>query len=212
MTFQEFKEIAVAQAKALGIAEYEFYYQSGESTSVDVFQHEVNEFSASMEGGVCFRCIVGGKMGYASTEELSEVQAKAVVTRAMENAAVLESEEAVFLAEGGKTYEPLTLKGYELPSTEALIQKVLETQEKLYAADEKIIDGCQTSGFCQSMKIAISNSKGLDLEYENKASGLVAAAVVSDGTVMEDDYQIKLGKLANCIIRYSKKSFKRYNM
>ena len=141
MNFQEFKKLVIAACEEAGVAEYELYYQAGSSTSVDTFQHQINEFTASQRGGVCFRCIVGGKMGYASTEDLSAEQAKAVVQKAADSAAVLEAEEEVFLGEGGQEYEPLELKPYDLPSTEELISTVLATQEKIYAADPAVIDG-----------------------------------------------------------------------
>ena len=48
-------------------------------SSVDTFKHELNEFTSQQSGGVCFRCIVNGKMGYASTENLSAQQAVSVV-------------------------------------------------------------------------------------------------------------------------------------
>ena len=195
MTFKEFKDIVVAQCQEMGIAEYELYYQAGSSTTVDTFQHGINEFTSSETGGVCFRCIVNGKMGYASTEALNAEQAKAVVVRAADSASVLESEEQVFLGEGGQEYEPLEDRSYELPTTEALIAKVLETTEKLYAADAAAVDGCQTQGIVETGEVAIYNSKGMDLYQSTKASGLVAVGVVSDGTEMAQDYQIKLGKL-----------------
>lgn len=198
MDFNAFKQIVIAKAQAMGIAEYELYYQAGQSTSIEAFQHEINEFSASTEGGICFRCIVGGKMGYASTEAMNAAQAEAIVERAADNAIVLEAEEAVFLAEGGKTYQPLDVAGYDLPKTDELIAKTLETQQALYDSHPQVVDGCQTSAFAQSMEIAIYNSKGLDLHYSNNAAGLVAAAVVSDGQEMVNDYQIKVGKL-DCI-------------
>lgn len=195
MNFNEFKKLVIDECSKVGIAEYELYYQAGSSTSVDTFQHEINEFTASQTGGVCFRCIVGGKMGYASTEDLSAEQAKAVVQKAADSAAVLEAEEQVFLGEGGQTYEPLALSPYALPSTEELIRRVLDAQEKLYAADPAVIDGCQTQGICETSEMAIYNSKGLDLHYENNVSGLVVVGVVSDGKEMSNDFQIKLGKL-----------------
>ena len=195
MDFNSFKKIVVAECEAQGITEYELYYQAGTSVSAQAFQHSINEFSAAQEGGVCFRCIVGGKMGYASTENLSAEQAKAVVAKAADSAALLEAEEQVFLGEGGQEYEPLNIKTYELPATDALIQKVLETQEKIYAADTCVVDGCQTQGVAESSEIAICNSKGLDLHYEMKLAGLVAVGVVSNGKEMTNDYQIKLGKL-----------------
>ena len=195
MNFNEFKQFVIEACREAGIEEYELYYQAGSSTSVDTFMHQINEFSSSQSGGVCFRCIVNGKMGYASTEDMSAQAAKAVVRTAADNASVLESEEAVFLGEGGQEYEPLELQPYELPSTEELIAKVLETQEKIYAADPAVVDGCQAQGLSQRSEVAIYNSKGLDLHYENTASGIIAVGVVSDGKEMSNDYQIKLGKL-----------------
>lgn len=195
MTFNEFKQLVIAECSAQGIAEYELYYQAGSSTSVDTFQHSINEFSSSFSGGVCFRCIVNGKMGYASTEDLSAQQAKAVVIKAVDNAINLEAEETVFLGEGGQEYEPLEDRSYDLPTTEELIAKVLETTEKLYAADSMAVDGCQTQGIIETSEVAIYNSKGLDLHHRSNASGLIAVGVVSDGKEMANDYKIKLGKL-----------------
>ena len=194
MNFNEFKQAVIAHCQALGIADYELYYQVGSSTSVDVFMHEINEFSSSLDGGVCFRCIVDGKMGYASTQALTEDQAHAVVERAMDNAKTLEAEDEVFLGEGGQEYAPLELTPYDLPSTDELISTVLATQEKLYA-NEGVIDGCQCQGLMGSSKVAIVNSKGLDLEYENTHTGLIAVAVVTNGKEMENSFKFKLGKL-----------------
>lgn len=195
MNFTEFKELVIAQAEAMGITEYELYYQAGESTSVSAFQHSINQFTDSTEGGVCFRCIVGGKMGYASTEALNEAEAKAIVQRAAANAEVLESEEQVFLGEGGKTYAAIDRAPMELPTTDALIAKVLDTQEKVYAADKAVIDGSSTQGISEKSVTAIVNSKGLDLYHEVSVAGLVVAAVVTNGQEMANDYQIKLGAL-----------------
>lgn len=195
MNFTEFKELVIAKAQVMGIAEYELYYQAAESTSVSAFQHEINQFTASVEGGVCFRCIVGGRMGYASTEALNESEAAAIVERAAENAAVLEADEPVFLGEGGKTYQAVEAKAYDLPTTEALIAKVLSTQEAVYKADPAVIDGSSTQGISERSSIAIVNSKGLDLSAEVAMSGLVVAAVVTNGQEKANDYQIKLGAL-----------------
>ena len=196
MDYQSFKNAVIAACAECGITEYELYYQSGSETTVGVFAHEINEFSSSEGGGVCFRCIVDGKMGYASTQALNADEAKAIVERAADSAVCLETEEAVFLCEGGKTYRALERRTYELPSTEELIKTALDTQEKLYAADPMVIDGCQTQAISESSEIAIYNSKGLDLTYSNQVAGLVAAAVVSDGKEMSDSYEIKLGKLS----------------
>lgn len=196
MQFNEFKALVIAECAARGVAEYELYYQTSSSTSVDTFQHSINEFSSSLSGGLCFRCIVDGKMGYASTQYLSEEQAVAVVAKAVDNASCLETEEAVFLGEGGQSYEPLPERSYTEPTTEEMIATALATTEKLYAADEMSVDGCQSQIIRGSEEVAIYNSKGLDLHRSNSYSGIVAVGVVSNGTEMSNDYQIKLGQLS----------------
>ena len=55
MNFAEFKNLVIAECESKGITEYELYYQMGESTSVDTFQHAINEFTSSIDGGICFR-------------------------------------------------------------------------------------------------------------------------------------------------------------
>ena len=193
MTFTEFKNAVIVKAQAMGLTDYELYYEYAESTDISVFQHEICEFSASTGGGVCFRAIVNDKMGYASTEALTEAEASAIVERAVDNASILEADEPVFLGEGGKTYQALDKVNYDLPNTDALIHMVLDAQEKLYATDEAVIDGSQSQIMAGSSRLAIYNSKGLDLQYENNMVGLVLAAVVTDGTEKSDDYQLKVG-------------------
>ena len=75
MDFTTFKNLVIAHCEELGIADYELYYQAAESTSVSAFQHEINQFTSSTEGGICFRCIVSGKMGYASTVSYGPIEA-----------------------------------------------------------------------------------------------------------------------------------------
>ena len=196
MDFNAFKEAVIKKCAEMGIHEYELYYQNAESTSIGAFQHEINQFTCSTEGGICFRCIHGGKMGYASTEDLSPDQAGALVEKAVDNASFLEAEEQVFLAQGGQEYEALEDRSYPLPSTEDIISTVLATQDKLYAANPAVIDGTQTQGVAERSEIAIYNSKGLDLHSVTSLSGLVAVAVVTNGQEMANDYQVKLAKLS----------------
>ena len=48
MNFQEFKNAVIAKATAMGIEEYELYYQAAESTSVSAFQHAINQLDNPM--------------------------------------------------------------------------------------------------------------------------------------------------------------------
>lgn len=193
MDFQAFKSAVAKAAEAQGITEYELYYSYAEGTSVDVFKQEIGQFTSSTEGGVCFRAIVGGKMGYASTEDLSEASAASLVARAADNAATLEADEQEFLGEGGQVYAEIERETYDLPTTDTLIAKAMELQKALYAADPAVIDGTSSKVVAEKSEIAIFNSKGLDLHYENTSFATVAIAVVSDGKEMANAYEMKQG-------------------
>ena len=195
MKYEEFKKLVIKAAEAEGLTDYELYYSSSESTEIGTFQHEVNEFSSSAEGGVCFRTLFGGQMGYASTEDLSAEEAAAIVKRARENAAVLESAEQQFLGEAGGEYLAFEAEKTELPTAQEMVKAALECQDIAYAADPKVVDGSSTSVASMREKVAIYNSRGLDLTEENSASLLISAPVVSDGKEMNNTYEIKAGSV-----------------
>ena len=193
MEYNAFKDAVIKAASDRGIAEYELYYNASEDVSVDIFKHEINEFSSSADGGVCFRCVVDGKMGYASTEELSEEQAVSLVARAVDNAGILETEEREYLAPGGLEYEKLEFVPYELPTTEELINTALKGERAVYDTDPAVIDGSSAAAACGRVKVAICNSNGLDLTYENTLASYYAVSVVSNGKEMSDAFEMNVG-------------------
>lgn len=195
MDFKCFKAAAADEAAKLHIAEYELYLQLEDSASASAFRHEISGFSDSSEGGVCIRCLVGGKMGYASTQRLTEDSARDLVQRAAANAAVLETAEPEYLVGAGGEYRTVDTSSDPLPGADALRRAALGGQDALYA-QKGVIDGSETEIFAERVTIAISNSKGLDLQYENSVAGAVLSAVVGDGK--EDgekasEYKIALG-------------------
>ena len=125
MDFQTFRKIAADEAAALKIEAYELYYQLEESVSTSAFRHEIKDFASASEGGVCLRCLVDGRMGYASTQLLSEESARALVRRAADNAVVLETAEAAALVEAGQSYQTAATRDDPLPGADALRRTAL---------------------------------------------------------------------------------------
>ena len=201
MKYEEFKNAVIAAAEKKGLKDYELYYSASESVSVDTFRDEINEFSSSTEGGVCFRTLLNGQMGYASTEDLSPEEAEAIVSRAAENAGVLESAELSFLGEAGGEYRKIEKKEEALPSAEELVRKALAGQKIAYAADPLVIDGTSTRLMNIAQKTAIFNSRGLDLSNENAATVIVSSAVVSNGTEMNSSFEIKIAPAEDDVLR-----------
>ena len=100
MVFEQMKNALIAAANEAGIEQYEIYYQVGESISAETLKDDISAFASSVSGGICFRCIVNGKMGYASSELMTEEAMEELVKNAISNAACIDSEDEVFIFEG----------------------------------------------------------------------------------------------------------------
>ena len=84
-------------------------FGSSESFEVQVKNGEIYQYNVSEGGGLGFRVLLGGKMGYASTQILDEDAIDMLVDGALENAAVVESEDRQFLFGGSESYPELKL-------------------------------------------------------------------------------------------------------
>ncbi len=193
MEFTEFKALAAAEAAKAGLADYELYYVSEESTEISMFNGETDSFTSSLAGGVAFRCILQGHMGAACTQELSEAEAAALVRRAMDNARTLEKEEEAFFAEGGGTYGEARRADMPVLSPEELTRTARAASEALKTAHEKITDRCSAEAITQQMRACLVNSHGVDLSWDASVDAVYVSAVVADGEEVNDDYELKTG-------------------
>ena len=109
MNFDALKNTLVQALNEAGLSEYEIYYMSDESVSVSTLNKEVNSFASSTSGGLCLRVLVEGRMGYASTELMTEAEMAQLPERAKNNALATEKLDTVGIFAGSESYEPLSL-------------------------------------------------------------------------------------------------------
>ncbi|MGM9624351.1 MAG: PmbA/TldA family metallopeptidase, partial [Eubacteriales bacterium] len=83
--FDLLKNIVKETSEKYGISKYELYYSEDTSLSAETYRDEISAFSSSVSGLLLYRCIVDGKLGYASTEFLDEEEMRKLVERAVEN-------------------------------------------------------------------------------------------------------------------------------
>ncbi len=91
MDYKKLKYTIEDAAKNAGITEYEVYYTEYRGMDVSVFASEIKSFNSDESRGICFRCRVNGKIGYASTEWMEEEELRSLPVRALENAALIEN-------------------------------------------------------------------------------------------------------------------------
>ena len=194
MNYQEFKQAVIVAAKEKEVKDYELYYSESAETQTEIFKDEVKGFNTSSSLGVCFKCLVNGKMGYASTEDLSEEEAISLVDRALDNAKSIESEEQAFIHTKGDTYAVLEKEEAKLPSAAEAIDFALGLQKQLYATDNRVVDGTQAYAGMIESKTALYNSNDLDLEDSAAFSFTYGMAVVAEGEEMYDGIEVASGK------------------
>ena len=197
MNYTEFKQAVIAAATEKNVKDYELYYTESAETQTEIFKEEVKGFKSDNSLGVCFKCLVNGKMGYASTEHLSPEEAVAVVERALENAGSIESEEASFIHTKGDEYQTYEKKEEKEASSNELIDFALELQKELYATDNRVVDGTQAVAAYVKQKKALYNSNGLDLEDEAAFALSYGMAVIAEGEEMYDGMEVVSGEFSD---------------
>ena len=188
MNFDNIKNYLINEADRAGLEEYEIFFMEGEGVSAETLKHEVSTFSSDVSGGVCFRCVVDGHMGSASTEKFTEEEMKALVERAKENAKNIESEDKAIIFAGSPKYEKVDLPRFEAKSTSEIKKLVLDLEKNIYEANELVVDGSQAYAYQSKTRIALINSKGLNLSTEVGSVGVYAQAVVQKGEESQEAF------------------------
>lgn len=164
---------------------------SDESISVDTLNKEVNSFSSSTSGGLCLRVAVDGKMGYASTELMTEAEMKELPERAKANAYATEKPDTVGIFAGSDHYDELTFKKAELLSAAELKDYAIKTGEALFAKDPSVKEGTSSRAISAGTTVRLFNSHGVDLSLDCGINALIGEAVVGVNGENQQDYSFK---------------------
>lgn len=209
MIFEEMKQALVSAAEARGLTEYEIYYESSEDVTVETLKDEISSFSSGMSGGVCFRCVVDGKMGYASGELMTADAMEDLVARAISNAKCIDSEDKAIIFAGSEHYETVDLPRAELADAAQLRTAALELQRMTYAESDKVSDGTQSLMTSGVAEVHLYNSHGLNLSKRVGMTAGYASAVVRDGEEAQEAYEAGLGCNAQELSELPKKAVKK---
>ncbi len=193
MKYTEIKEIMSRAAKDAGIEKYEIFCSSEESISTETFRREISKFSSGTSGGVSFRCIVDGRMGYASGNLLDREELVSLVKRAADNARVIENDDEVFIFEGSEKYGKSRAPS-PVPADAATLKKIsLELQNKVYSMGEDVSDGTESGAMSFLYEVYIYNSNGLELSNKVGMRGCYTYAVVCRNGESEGDFEFSEG-------------------
>ena len=158
-------------------------YETGSSFEVEVLNGEILRYEASDSIGLGFRALCGGKMGYASTQILDEDAADMLADGALENAAMIESDDEEFIFAGSGEYPELALYNPALDKIDAArkIEMAKELERLTLACDPRIVRVEGSMVFSESVERALVNSKGLDVVLRRNLIGVYVGAIAQEG-------------------------------
>lgn len=208
MDFLQFKALVVQNALEQGIEQYDLYYKKQQDTSFSAYKGEIEKFTGNTSLGVCFRCIVDGKMGYYATQLFSEQEAKHMVQCAKESASAVDSEDPDFIYDGVANTVQKPIAFVQTPSQE-LADTLLKLEQCTLQQDNRISDlSCSISQVC--VQVNIANSYGLDVQNSYAyLSAFVSPIVLQDGVkyntyeheIVKNIHDIDTQELANRVVQ-----------
>lgn len=193
MSILQYQEKLLNEGKTYGFEEMEVYYEKSDSFGCSVFQGELEHYEKAETGGLSFRGLFDGKMGYAYTEKLDDESIPFLLDNAKQNAGVLESDDNDEIFAGSPSYRhdnwfSKQLSEVTIPEK---ISLMLEIEQKIseYSPKIKLVNGT-LKDFARER--AISNSKGLSLQERQNYVYLYFAVVVEDGDEKKSAFTFKI--------------------
>lgn len=206
MDFIKIRDTIRQAAEDANIGEYEIYCSIEDNISAETLKNEISSFSSGISGGVGFRCIVDGKMGYASTNILDTEELKELVLRAQNNAKIIENDDEVFIFKGSEFYESINAPAPIIADAEAIKKCALRVQADAYGYNDCVVDGTQSGALSFASESYLYNSYGLELTNKVGMTGCFCIAVINSGDEAQNNVEFALGLEGDEVDNVAKKS------
>ncbi|WP_432351998.1 TldD/PmbA family protein [Sporosarcina sp. A2] len=201
MGIEYIQEKLLTQAGNASFEEAEVYYETSKSFSVKIFEGEIDSYETSEEGGIGFRGLYNGKMGYAYTEKTDEDSITFLIERAKANAEALDEDDGTDIFEGSEEYSQQSrfsdaLADVSIPEKIAFIKEV---EKKTLAYDSRItsLNYCLLQDFAEER--VLTNNKSLSLHDKSNGVIIFISAVAKDGDEMKTGGAVRLTRDFNSL-------------
>lgn len=162
-------------AKAAGIEAAEMYIVEKESFSAIQNAGEIVDYKSNATGGLGFRGLVGGRMGYASTEAFDDDAVAQLVKGVKDSAELCEDTDEESLYAGGDEVPQIKLYDPALDAVTADEKlRLIDTLERRVKASDPRIENGYNGVVTGKQTVRIINSLGLDRSFTENMCGLFA--------------------------------------
>ncbi|MDN5359030.1 MAG: PmbA protein [Thermotogaceae bacterium] len=214
MKIREFKKVVFKNARKKGIDNFELYHMSSHEFECSINKGEIQSYKDAENGGASFKALKNGKAGYSFTEDYTEDEAERIVTDALENLELIDSDDVEVI--GTTKFEIENWKDYDMRfdeiSPKQKIEDTKQLEKKILEKDQRIV--MVPYCFYNDMynEIYFANSNDVEYSYKNGGGGMYAGAMATNGNQNKfgvdfmfstDPKQIDIEKLASSVAEKS---------
>ncbi|MDR0958684.1 MAG: TldD/PmbA family protein [Clostridiales bacterium] len=167
--FENFKTELFSAAKKKGFSDWEVYIKQIKSSAVVLANDEVIECSIAETADALFRGTFNGKMGCASSQEITADSVPFLVESASQNAGIVEDKDITPIFAGSESYP--SVKTYDESIDDYSQKKQLEIANALNRSAKKYDKKIQAIDRCciatETGEVYIANSLGLALSKKS---------------------------------------------
>ncbi|HEY3247159.1 MAG TPA: metallopeptidase TldD-related protein [bacterium] len=185
MTLDEARRYVLDAARARGIGA-EIIGERGRELTAKAHQHQIEQITEAVVGGVGVRVVIDGRVGYGYSEDLSPEALDWMLAEAAENAA-LQTDTSGFLPEGVDlgTHD-LVGDGLAAP-LESKVQTALGFEGTL-REDKRVKQVMFASYSEREVDLSLASTQGADGRYRRGVAGLIASVIMQDGQSLKQSW------------------------
>ena len=191
MNFNKFFELAASR----GIEQSQIQVTKSKALSIDLFRHEIENFSVNDSQNVIAAGVVNGKFGSSTTEKLDKDTFPFLVERILIATSLNEKEEVADIFKGSEKYHKKNVYNPALAAvpTEEKLALIKSIEDKAYAADPRV---CEVEVGYNERETASEfyNSFGLKLKQKANYFYVAVSVVLRENGVTKNNFAIVLDK------------------
>jgi PmbA protein len=200
MSIQEFQTKLIAEAQANGFSDVEVYFEKKEVFGCQVHKGEIEQYELAEDGGVSFRGVIDGKMGYAYTEKIDPASISFLLKNATENAGLIDEDVEEIFA-GSSRYEQGNFFSERLNEVtiQERIQFIKDVEREVLAYDPRIVgtDYCMIRS--ESITKNLANNKGLTLTDQINYMYAHLLAIANNGEETKSAFEFTMTRDFNSL-------------
>ncbi len=190
MTFDEAKNYLLAQAKKHGV-EAEVLATETRELSFNAFEGKLEDITSAIKGGIGIRVEVGGKIGYASSEERSQEALDWMLQEAIENADLQTTSDGFIPTGTALGRQDLLDEGL---SGDLERKRAMPLEMEKIIREDKRVDQVDSTSYNEfDSETLVGSTKGASGGYRTGAAYVSGYIIMTDGTLKKTgwDYTAK---------------------